>query len=110
MIEIHKSTADKNGMVRVTFRMPAVDNCDGLYLVGWFSEWDESVYPMERGACGGWFITLELEAGCTYEYRFRTLDGRWLNDPVGPSAPAALGLNTSFIISRNSLAGAPSPH
>ncbi len=109
MIEIHKSTARENGMVRVTFRMPAVDDCERLYLVGWFSEWDESVYPMEREAGGDWAITLELEAGCTYEYRFRTLDGRWLNDPARPSAPAALGLNTSFIISRNSVAAAP-PH
>ncbi len=110
MIEIHRATADKNGngMVRVTFSMPAVDNCERLYLVGWFSELDESVYPMERTP-GGWSITLELEPGCTYEYRFRTLDGRWLNDPATSSAPSSLGLNTSFIISSNSLAGSPPP-
>lgn len=109
MIEIHRGTTDKNGMVRVTFSMPAMDDCERLYLVGWFSEWDESVFPMERTSRGDWSLTLELEVGCTYEYRFRTLDGRWLNDPAKPSTPAPSGLNTTFIISQNSLAGSPPP-
>lgn len=109
MIEIHRAAADKNGRVRVTFSMPAIDDCERLYLVGWFSEWDESVYPMDRTPGGDWSITLELEPGCTYEYRFRTLDGRWLNDPAPTSAPSRQGLNTSFIISSNSYAGSPPP-
>ena len=106
MIEIHKSTASK---ARVTFSMPAIDGCDRLYLVGWFSEWNESVYPMECMPAGDWSFTLELEAGCTYQYHFRTLDGRWLNDQAGSPAPAGIGLNTSFIISRNGLAGSAPP-
>ncbi len=106
MIKIHKGTGDKNGKVRVTFSMPAIDSCDRLYLVGWFSEWDEGVYPMDRTPDGDWSVTLELEAGCTYQYRFRTLDGRWLSDPAGPPASARLGLNRSFIINRNRSAGA----
>jgi 1,4-alpha-glucan branching enzyme len=105
MITVHKSTAGKNGKVRVTFSMSAVDGCERLYLVGWFDEWDESVYPMQRTPDGGWSFTLELEPGCTYQYRFRTLDGRWLNDSSGPPAPDRFGLNTSFIISRNRSAG-----
>jgi predicted carbohydrate-binding protein with CBM48 len=105
MITIHNSTASNGSKVRVTFSMPGIDGCDRLYLVGWFSEWDEGVYPMERTLGGGWSLTLELEAGCTYHYRFRTLDGRWLSDPARPSEPAGSGLNRSFIISRNSLAG-----
>ncbi len=105
MIKIHRNAACKSGKVRVTFSMPAIDGCERLYLVGWFSEWDETVYPMERTPDGDWAFTLELEAGCTYQYRFRTLDGRWLNDPAGPAAPAELGFNTPFIISRSTLAG-----
>ncbi len=105
MIRIHESSASKNGRVRVTFFMPSIDGCERLYLVGWFSEWDESVYPMELNSGGGWSVTLELEEGCTYEYRFRTLDGRWVNDPAGPPAPTRFGLNTSFIVSRNGSTG-----
>ena len=92
-------------MVRVTFWMPAVDGCEFLYLVGWFSEWDESVYQMESMRDGSWTLTLELEPGCEYLYRFRTPDGRWLNDQAAPSTPSKLGINASFIISQNALAG-----
>ncbi len=106
MIKIHKNTASKNGKVRVTFSMPAIDGCEQLYLVGWFDEWDETVYPMEAMPGGEWAFTLELEAGCTYQYRFRTLDGRWLNDLPEDEAPTQLGLNRSFVISRSSLASA----
>lgn len=103
MITIHKSTTGKNGKVRVTFSMPSMDCGESLYLVGWFNEWDESVYRMERTADGGWSLTLELEPGCEYQYRFRTPDGRWLNDPTPPPTPAHFGLNTSFVISAEKL-------
>ncbi len=109
MMKIHKGTGDKNTKVRVTFSMPAIDGCDCLYLVGWFSEWNEGVYLMDQMPDGGWCITLELEAGCTYQYRFRTLDGRWLSDPAGPTPSAGLGLNRSFIISRNRVASSAPP-
>ncbi len=105
MIKIHKNTGDKNGKVRVTFSMLAIDGCDRLYLVGWFSERDETVYPMQRTPDRVWTITLELAVGCTYQYRFRTLDGRWLSDLASPSPSAGLGLNRSFIISHKRLAG-----
>jgi hypothetical protein len=103
MITIQKNLASKNGKVWVTFSMPAVNGCECLYLVGWFEESDESVYLMERTADGSWSLMLELEAGCEYQYRFRTLDGTWLNDPARTAVPSGLGLNTSFHISSNGL-------
>ncbi len=102
MITIHRSTTGKNSKVRVTFEMPMTGCCDGLYLVGWFTEWDEAVYCMERTADGKWSLTLELEPGCEYQYRYRTLDGTWLQDPV--PARAQFGLNNSFLISSESSA------
>lgn len=106
MITIHRATSSKSDKVRVTFSMPAIHGCERLYLVGWFSEWNESVYLMEPMPGGGWSLTLELEAGCTYQYRFRTLDGSWLNDPDAPPASVQHGLNRSFVISRSDLIGA----
>jgi len=107
MITIHKSTGGRNGKVRVTFAMPAIDCCECLYLVGWFDEWDESVYRMEQTPEGNWSLTLELEPGCEYQYRFRTPDGRWLNDPAAPPAPSQIGLNRSFVISADNPASSP---
>lgn len=102
MINIHQNPASKSSKVRVTFSMPAIDACERLYLVGWFSESDETVYPMNLTADGEWALTLELEVGCTYQYRFRTLDGRWLCDPADHPASTRIGLNRSFVISRSS--------
>ncbi len=100
MITIDKRNQGDAGKVRVTFSMPASACGDCLYLVGWFSEWDESVYRMERGADGTWSLTLELEPGCSYQYRFRTADGRWMDDPSLRSPSTQLGLSSSFVVSR----------
>ncbi len=102
MIKIQKNTPGSNGKVGVTFTMPAVDCCDCLYLVGWFDEWDESVYRMQQADNGAWSLTLELEPGCEYQYGFRTADGRWLSDPAASSRDPGAGLQHSFIISSSS--------
>lgn len=103
MIRVQKLTERNNDLVRVTFVMPAVDNCGCLYLVGWFEEWHESVYRMERADDGDWCLTLELEPACEYHYAFRTNDGTWLYDPDTPRAPYPNESRNSFVISRNVL-------
>ena len=97
MITIDKSINGENSKARITFSMPASSCNDCLYLVGWFEETEESVYRMERKADGSWSLTLELDRGCTYQYRFRTADGRWLDDASVRVASAQLGLGSSFV-------------
>jgi 1,4-alpha-glucan branching enzyme len=103
MITIQKVPEGKNGKARVRFTMPAVDCCGCLYLVGWFDEWDQSVYRMEPAADGSWSLSLELDTGCEYHYCFRTADGRWLSD--ASSSPLALPVQArnSFFISAESM-------
>jgi 1,4-alpha-glucan branching enzyme len=85
--------------VRVAFSAPPIEGCKSLYLVGWFDEWKESAFLMEPREDGGWELTLELDRGCEYLYRFRTEDGIWLRDPSTPAGSAYFGLNTSFYLS-----------
>ncbi len=100
MITIHQEDACKaSDKIRVTFTMTAQDCVDALYLVGWFSEWNEAVYRMERAAGNEWTLTLELEPGCEYLYRYRTLDGRWLSDPAVPQTGVPLEPKNSFFLS-----------
>ena len=91
-----RSGGDK---VRVTFSAPPIEGCESLYLVGWFDEWKESTFLMEPREGGGWELTLELDRGCEYLYRFRTEDGVWLRDPSTPPGSTLFGLNTSFYLS-----------
>ena len=105
MITIQKITESNNDRVRVIFTMPMMGGCgcQCLYLVGWFDEWHESVYCMQRADDGAWFLTLELELGCDYFYCFRTDGGTWVYDPDMPRAPYQYGSKNSFIISRDVL-------
>ena len=98
MVTVHKITQRKHGKVWVTFLMPAMEGCSCLYLVGKFDEWNhESVYRMQCAEDGTWSLTLELEPGHEYQYRFRTLDGSWLDDPTPFPAPVAFRSGDSFV-------------
>jgi 1,4-alpha-glucan branching enzyme len=83
MIAKQNTYATKNNnKVLITFVMPAIDNCACLYLVGKFGDWNESVYRMQRADDGTWFLALELESDCDYQYRYRTDKGDWYDDPA----------------------------
>lgn len=96
MVTVHKITERKYGKLRVMFMMPAIEGCGCLYLVGKFDEGNESVYRMQCVDDGTWSLTLELEPGHEYQYRFRTLDGRWLSDPTPIPAPIPIKSENSF--------------
>ena len=98
MVTVYEITERKHGKVRVTFLMPVIEDCGCLYLVGKFDEWNsESVYRMQCTDDGTWSLTLELEPGHEYQYRFRTLDGRWLSDPTPFPAPVAFRSRDSLV-------------
>ncbi len=105
MITVQKLTESRNDKVRVTFTLPATDNCGCgcLYLVGWFEEWQESVYRMERAEDGTWSLTLELEPSCEYQYCFRTSEGTRVYDPDVLLVPHPFVPKNSFVISRDPL-------
>lgn len=67
---------------KVTFSLPseAAQEAQTVYLVGEFNDWDASATPMSRLKSGEFKVTMDLEPGRAYEYRF-LIDGRvWEND------------------------------
>ncbi len=68
------------GKVRVTFAMPATEGVSQLFLSGEFNDWSETATPMTRVADGSWSVTLTLEGGRSYEYRYLADTGDWHND------------------------------
>ncbi|HMB25215.1 MAG: hypothetical protein ACM33V_09880 [Chloroflexota bacterium] len=95
MVTKQKIQLGKSCKMRVTFAMPAIHGCDCLYLVGNFDEWPESVYRMQSGEDGTWFLVLELEAGREYQYHYRTDKGAWHTDLV--NVPSSDGVNRLII-------------
>jgi 1,4-alpha-glucan branching enzyme len=75
-----KKTAIKKGkVVKVTFYTHKMKNAQRSFLVGDFNNWDESTHPMEKLKDGRFKVTLELEPGQHYQFRY-LVDGEWHND------------------------------
>jgi 1,4-alpha-glucan branching enzyme len=70
----------ERGLVaRITFILPNSTWADTIYLVGDFNEWNHSSHPFQRGREGTWTLTLDLEVGRCYQFRYLR-DGAWIND------------------------------
>ncbi len=76
-----KKIYSKNGKsCRVTFHLPAEVDAQHVCLCGEFNRWDRVSHLMTRRKDGSFVLTLALEAGRSYRYRY-ILDGtRWEND------------------------------
>ena len=66
--------------MHVTFSVPADMHDADVYLVGDFNDWDRDATPLLPDDDGMLTVTLDLAAGSTYAFRYRTKDGRWFND------------------------------
>src|SRR4051812_42101994 len=68
------------GSVEVTFEVDPAVNAQRANLCGDFNDWNNDANPMRRRDDGGFTVTLQLEPGRSYRFRY-LLDGeRWEND------------------------------
>ncbi|HEB75627.1 MAG TPA: hypothetical protein ENJ04_04695 [Nitrospirae bacterium] len=67
---------------RVTFRLPreAAPDARKVSIVGDFNNWDKGAMVMKRLKNGDFTITMELETGREYCYRYLIDSSRWEND------------------------------
>jgi 1,4-alpha-glucan branching enzyme len=78
---IRRESVDRKGQVRVTFELPLDPWVERVNLVGEFNAWDTRSTPMTReGADAHWKVTVELEAGRCYRFRYLVDGEKWLND------------------------------
>ena len=78
---IRREPIDNKGRVRVTFELPSDPWVERVNLVGEFNDWDTTSTPMARErADANWKVTVELEAGWRYRYRYLVDGEKWLND------------------------------
>lgn len=76
-----KKNYSKNGTsCRVTFKVPAELEAERVALLGEFNEWDAESHPLTKRKDGSHSVTVSLDAGKEYRFRY-LLDGdRWAND------------------------------
>jgi 1,4-alpha-glucan branching enzyme len=76
-----KKAYSKSGeSARVTFNLPAEMNADTVYLCGDFNDWDKTQYQLKKRVKGNFSITISLDAGDEYRYRYWVDGERWEND------------------------------
>lgn len=66
-------------IARVVFTLPDSIWADSIYLVGDFNNWNQTTHQMAHNQQGQWTITVELELGRAYQFRYLR-DGEWMND------------------------------
>ena len=66
---------------KVTFELPgqAAEDAESVGLAGDFNGWNPHHAPLTRKKTGDYQITLDLETGRDYQFRY-VIDGRWEND------------------------------
>jgi len=77
-----KEDLPEGGTVRVTFVFPGEIWAESVHLVGEFNDWDRESLPLRRPrqGDGNWEISLDLERGRSYEFRYLVNGETWVND------------------------------
>ena len=78
---IYKRPGATPGKVHITFELPAQFWAERIYLVGDFNDWDTNATPMRQdGPDGTWHVSLDLDAGREYQFRYIADGQHWHND------------------------------
>ncbi|MFB0537279.1 MAG: isoamylase early set domain-containing protein [Anaerolineae bacterium] len=71
-------------VVKVTFEVPEAElpeaKVESVHLVGEFNDWDLTATPMTRRKGDIFRVTLELEPGREYQFRYLVNSEHWCND------------------------------
>jgi len=67
---------------KVTFKLPreAVETAGSVHIVGDFNEWSNQAAPMRKLKNGAYTLTLDLETGASYQFRYLIDNLQWEND------------------------------
>jgi len=82
-MSIQKKYLKTKPVCKVKFEIPGdtLDDAEAVYIVGEFNDWNEHSTAMKKQKNGSFSITLDLETGGEYQFRY-VIDGeRWENDP-----------------------------
>lgn len=73
-------------------------NATSIVLVGDFNAWQIGETPLKKAKTGSWSVTLDLESGKEYQFRYLIDGNNWENDPQADSfIPSGLGSENSVL-------------
>jgi 1,4-alpha-glucan branching enzyme len=78
MIKTTKPSSD--GMVRVTFALPASEPAGAVSVVGDFNDWDPSAHPLRLRSNQTRSVSVTVPMGSTLRFRYLGEGGLWFDD------------------------------
>jgi 1,4-alpha-glucan branching enzyme len=84
MIKTTKPSSD--GMVRVTFALPASEPAGAVSVVGDFNDWDPSAHPLRLRSNQTRSVSVTVPMGSTLRFRYLGEGGRWFDDETLPAS------------------------
>jgi 1,4-alpha-glucan branching enzyme len=74
-VQVHDKT-----VARVMFKVPNGTKTRRIYLVGDFNDWNLLSHPMQYEPNQGWVLTLNLQLGRAYQFRYLRDGKDWMCD------------------------------
>ena len=95
---LKKNYSKTGNICRVTFRLPAEVESEQAHLCGEFNDWDATATPMKKLKDGSFSVTVSLESGQSYRFRYLLNNDRWENDwEADQYLPNELGSEDSLV-------------
>ena len=104
---IIKQYVKSRKVAKITFELtkdelPADVKVESVYLVGEFNDWDTAATPMKRNKKGAYRVTIDLEPGQSYQFRYLINDEEWCNDWNADSyVPGDFGEDNCVVMTPN---------
>ncbi len=83
-MSLQKKYLKSKPVCKVTFTVDKelAKNAGKAFLAGEFNGWETGATPMKRQKNGKFVVTLDLETGREYQFRYFMDDGQWVSDPA----------------------------
>lgn len=75
-----KTYSSDSHQCTVTFELPVRIQAQSACLCGEFNDWNPANHPMIRHEDGSFSVSLRLESGRSYRFRYLLDETRWEND------------------------------
>lgn len=77
---VKKVSSEDGKSYTVTFELPAEVRAQSACLCGEFNDWEPTVHHMQRREDGSFILTVALESGRAFRFRYFLDEVRWEND------------------------------
>ncbi len=83
-MSLQKKYLKSKPLCKVTFSVgkDLAKDATKVFLAGEFNGWETGATPMKKQKNGNFSVTLDLETGREYQYRYLLGDGQWISDPT----------------------------